>query len=273
MSNIQKKIAALVSVSCVILAVIAYTFYVSGHMLFCSYDYKYFYIYTDAFEYGSLSNCNDAIESLSKNTTILFLLVATATALFIILAEERFKKLFKRFIKVFFPIGITILVIGWFSSFCIMWSCSDGVTPAIKIDLFILLLVIFTISWSTLLPTEGQKLGVVLLVVLPVALFFSLEKLDYIVQRPIYSSIDAIESNNVGICPKITKKLEQSCIQQVAIGLRDEEICKKIPEGTASGFCLNAVEEQIAIDKKNPLVCNNITELSWRNRCVERLKY
>jgi len=61
-------------------------------MLFCSYIYKYYYIYTDALGYLGGSSC-DTAKSLSANLSILFLVIAVVMALSIVLSRENLRKL------------------------------------------------------------------------------------------------------------------------------------------------------------------------------------
>lgn len=267
----QEKTAAVLSMFFLVIATIAYSFYEVGNMLFCPYMYKYYYIYTDALGYFGDSSC-DTAKSLGANLSILFLVIAVVVALSIVLRRENLRKLFKRFITIFAPIGIIILAYGWLSSFCLMMSCSDGWTPAIRFDVFIILLAIFTLAWNILLPDKYKMLGILLVFITPFILFKLFSALYSIEQRPILSAIYAIEDKNVEMCPTVMKDLEQSCVQQVAVGLRDMQICENLG-GSQRVFCVNAVYEQMALDRVDVSLCRGISDPDWDKNCEDRLSY
>jgi hypothetical protein len=274
MKDGYKKITAIVSILLTAISVVAYSFYDLGYYIFCSFNYKYFYIYSDAFGPGiETVSCENSIREISGNIAVTALFIAVSASFFLIFSDDKLRKIFLKFIKYFIPTGIAVYILGYISSFCLMWSCNDGITPALHFDVSLFLIAIFTIAWSVLFPYGRQKLACIFILIIPTLVFFGHSKLIETERRPVSASINAIESNNFDKCPTISEELRQSCLEQIAIGLRSKEVCQKIKNIQHQSFCESAVEEQVIIDKTDIMGCSKIgSDQDWIGRCNERMK-
>lgn len=267
----SEKIVIGISILFSFLAIIASSFYEEGSKSFCAYLYRYYYIYADSPGYVTNLSC-DGVQSGGMYLSIFFLIVAMGAGFLIILRREDLRNLFIRFLRIFIPAGVLILGYGVLSSFCLMMSCTDGLEVAARIDGIVFLLVFFSIAWSGLLPVRYSNFRVLFFFVIPFVLWTSYDYFYKKEQQPIRDVIYAIENQDVTACPTISENLNRSCIEQVAIGLRDLEVCGRLNKESRV-FCINGVREQIALDKIDPLLCKSISDTRWEDNCEDRISY
>lgn len=102
-------------------------------------------LYTSAFP--------ECKEHIMKNVFLLewvLGIIAFILPLFVILSDEVTRGRFIRFLKWFIPSAIVLALIGNFTNFCLMWSCSSMLGTALAIDGLVFLAFYFAAGWSVL---------------------------------------------------------------------------------------------------------------------------
>jgi len=203
-------------------------------------------LYTSAF-----SVCK---EHIMRNVLLLewvFGIIAFILPLFIILAEEVTRGRFIRFLKWFTPSAIVLALIGNFTNFCLMWSCSSMLGVALAIDSLVFLAFYFATGWSVL----TKKVFMVFLFVPPLILAML---------YGVITVAESIQMSSREIDLKAHNDGGNSCLLYKNIRERDQCLfitafrCGEITSSDIKAECVAMTLRNRAVDSNNLSGCDEI---------------
>ncbi len=243
----------LLATICAVAGLISYLAWYVGIPWFCSDT-----LFTKGYAY-----CHDSYNSLLKIATWGF----SALSLFLFLAAIFFslwaRGVMMKFLKIYIPLALFLLIGGAFSSVCLGWlGCSSLLNSAIGLAVGIFIAGMWAIVFSIWFPQKVRLYMMIILFVLFAWGIYSLfpfrGSLKSFVDNPELSA-EARRTSNIALCENaFLKPTRDRCIEDVAIQQGQESKCDGIHYLAFKDECVSFIIRNRAVDALDESLCKTI---------------